>query len=104
MALIHLNFDSKYLSGSTDVNILLPDCARSQEHAAFYGSVKKYPVLWLLHGTFGDYSDWLRKTNVELYAGEKNLIVVMPSAPGFRLSDRRADAARLRLAAGERPA
>ena len=91
MALVHLNFNSKYLSGSTDVNILLPDCARSQEPSDFYGSGKKYPVLWLLHGTFGDYSDWLRKTNVELYASEKNLIVVMPSAhntdyanwPGF---------------------
>ena len=91
MALVHLNFSSKYLSGSTDVNILLPDCARGQEPSAFYGSGKKYPVLWLLHGTFGDYSDWLRKTNVELYASEKNLIVVMPSAhntdyanwPGF---------------------
>ena len=91
MALVHLNFDSKYLSGSTDVNIILPDCARSQDTRAFYGSGKKYPVLWLLHGTFGDYSDWLRKTNVELYASEKNLIVVMPSAqntdyanwPGF---------------------
>ncbi len=91
MALVHLNFNSKFLSGSTDVNIILPDCARSQNPAAFYGSGKKYPVLWLLHGTFGDYSDWLRKTNVELYAEEKNLIVVMPSAhntdyanwPGF---------------------
>ena len=91
MALVHLNFNSKYLSGSTDVNIILPDCARAQDPRAFYGSGKKYPVLWLLHGTFGDYSDWLRKTNVELYAEEKNLIVVMPSAqntdyanwPGF---------------------
>ena len=91
MALVHLNFNSKYLSGSTDVNIILPDCARTQDPAAFYGDGKKYPVLWLLHGTFGDYSDWLRKTNVELYAEEKNLIVVMPSAqntdyanwPGF---------------------
>ena len=91
MALVHLNFDSKYLSGSTDVNIILPDCARSQDTRAFYGSGKKYPVLWLLHGTFGDYSDWLRKTKVELYAAEKDLIVVMPSAqntdyanwPGF---------------------
>lgn len=91
MALVHLNFNSKCLSGSTDVNIILPDCARWQDPAAFYGSGKKYPVLWLLHGTFGDYSDWLRKTNVELYAEEKNLIVVMPSAhntdyanwPGF---------------------
>lgn len=91
MALVHLNFNSKYLSGSTDVNIILPDCARSDGPKEFYGSGKKYPVLWLLHGTFGDYSDWLRKTNVELYAEEKNLIVVMPSAqntdyanwPGF---------------------
>ena len=91
MALVHLNFNSKYLSGSTDVNIILPDCARPSEPRDFYTSGKKYPVLWLLHGTFGDYSDWLRKTNVELYASEKNLIVVMPSAqntdyanwPGF---------------------
>ena len=91
MALVHLNFNSKYLSGSTDVNILLPDCARGQDPCGFYGSGKRYPVLWLLHGTFGDYSDWLRKTNVELYASEKNLIVVMPTAqntdyanwPGF---------------------
>lgn len=91
MALVHLNFNSKCLAGSTDVNIILPDCARRQDPAAFYGSGKKYPVLWLLHGTFGDYSDWLRKTNVELYAEEKNLIVVMPSVhntdyanwPGF---------------------
>ena len=91
MALVHLNFNSKYLSGSTDVNIILPDCARTAEPQAFYGSGKQFPVLWLLHGTFGDYSDWLRKTNVELYAEEKNLIVVMPSAhntdyanwPGF---------------------
>ena len=80
MALVHLNFNSKYLSGATDVNVILPDCSRSQDPSAFYGSGKKYPVLWLLHGTFGDYSDWLRKTNVELYAEEKNLIVVMPSA------------------------
>jgi putative tributyrin esterase len=37
-------------------------------------------VLWLLHGTFGDHTDWLRKSNIELYACEKQLIVVMPSA------------------------
>ena len=91
MALLHLNFISQCLSGSTDVNIILPDCHRSETPAGFYGSGKKYPVLWLLHGTFNDYSDWLRRTNVEVYATEKNLIVVMPSAhnsdyanwPGF---------------------
>ena len=91
MTLVHLNFNSKYLSGNTDVNILLPERAGNQDPADFYGTGKKYPVLWLLHGTFGDYSDWLRKSNVERYAEGKDLIVVMPSAqnadyanwPGF---------------------
>ena len=54
MALVHLNLNSKYLSGNTDVNIILPDLPRGEEPKTFYGAKKKYPVLWLLHGTFGD--------------------------------------------------
>ena len=53
---------------------------RDKTPAEFYGSGKKYKVLWLLHGTFGDHTDWIRKSNIELYACEKDLIVVMPSA------------------------
>ena len=81
MALLHFNFESEYLNNNTDVNIIVPDKKRGVSPAEFYGSGKKYKVLWLLHGTFGDYTDWLRKSNIELYACEKNLIVVMPSAP-----------------------
>lgn len=80
MALLHLNFSSQYLAGSTDVNVILPDLARGQVPGDFYQSGRKYPVLWLLHGTYGDYSDWVRKSNIELYACEKEMIVVMPSA------------------------
>ena len=80
MALIHLNFNSKYLSGNTDVNLILPDLPRGDDPRSFYRAGRRYPVLWLLHGTFNDYTEWVRKTNVELYAAEKNLIVVMPSA------------------------
>lgn len=80
MALLHFNFESEYLNNNTDVNIIVPDKKRGVSPAEFYGSGKKYKVLWLLHGTFGDYTDWLRKSNIELYACEKNLIVVMPSA------------------------
>lgn len=79
MALVHLNFESKYLQGNTDVNVILPNRVWNATPKQFYGSGEKYQVLWLLHGTFGDYSDWIRKSNVELYAAEKNLIVVMPS-------------------------
>lgn len=91
MSLIHFNFESQYLGNNTDVNIILPDKPRDISPAEFYGSGKTYKVLWLLHGTFGDYTDWIRKSNIELYACEKNLAVVMPSClnsnyvnwPGF---------------------
>lgn len=79
MALIHLNFPSQYLGNNTDVNIILPDRRMEDSVTEFYNPVKKYKVLWLLHGTFGDYTDWVRKTNIEAYACERNLMVVMPS-------------------------
>ena len=80
MALLHLNFESQFLNNNTDVNIILPDKTRGVTPEQFYNAEKKYPVLWLLHGTFGDYSDWIRKSNIELYACERDVIVVMPSA------------------------
>ena len=80
MALVNLNFESVYLNGNTEVSIILPDKPRDQQPADWYANGRKYKVLWLLHGTFGDHTDWLRKSSIELYACEKDLIVVMPSA------------------------
>ncbi|MDD2956084.1 MAG: alpha/beta hydrolase-fold protein [Oscillospiraceae bacterium] len=80
MALLNLNFESEYLAGNTEVTVILPDKTGNKSPADFYGSGKKYPVLWLLHGTWGDHSDWLRRTRIELYAYERDVIVVMPSA------------------------
>jgi putative tributyrin esterase len=39
---------------------------------------EKYPVLYLLHGLFGDENDWLAKTKLTAYARALKLIVVMP--------------------------
>ena len=80
MALVELNFESQFLNGNTEVSIILPDKPRAITPAEFYGSGARYKVLWLLHGTFGDHTDWIRKSSIELYACEKDLIVVMPSA------------------------
>jgi S-formylglutathione hydrolase FrmB len=80
MSLVTMNFESQYLNGNTTISVILPDKPRNQRAEEFYESGRKYKVLWLLHGGFGDYSDWLRKSSIELYASEKNLIVVMPSA------------------------
>ena len=79
MALVHLNFQSQYLGNNTDVNIILPDKPMPAEPQSFYSSGEKYRTLYLLHGTFGDYTDWLRKSNIETYAAERRLIVVEDS-------------------------
>ncbi len=78
MSLLQWNFRSIYLRGNTDVSIILPESQGEPEQ--FYEKGKKYKVLWLLHGTFGDHTDWVRYTNIERYACEHNLAVVMPSA------------------------
>ena len=87
MALIHLNYKSKYLDGNTDVNVLLPDLPFGGVPADFYSSGVKYPVLWLLHGTSGDYSVWLRRSNIEEYAQKKKIMVVMPSVQNTNYAD-----------------
>ncbi len=80
MAYLEFDFQSEYLMGNTQVSIILPDKPWMTKAKEFYESGKKYKVLWLLHGTFGDHTDWIRKSNIELYACERDLIVVMPSA------------------------
>lgn len=80
MALLTLDFESGYLKGNTKIGIILPDRPQGVSPGEFYRSGKKYKVLWLLHGGGGDYSDWIRKSSIELYACERELAVVMPSA------------------------
>lgn len=40
----------------------------------------RFPVLYLLHGLYGDYLNWDTRTNLERYAQRYELIVVMPDA------------------------
>ncbi len=79
MAYMTLDFQSDCLMGNTTVSVILPDKPWNEKPEKYYSNGKKYKVLWLLHGTFGDHSDWIRKSNIELYASERDLIVVMPS-------------------------
>lgn len=87
MALVHLNYKSKYLGGNTDVNILMPDLPYGGTPVTFYSEGIKYPVLWLLHGTSGDYSVWIRRSNLEEYVDKKKIIVVMPSVQNTNYAD-----------------
>jgi len=79
MAVLTMDFESQFYGGRHMITAILPDLPRSEDPRAFYPENKKFKVLWLLHGTFGDCTDWLRRTNVEVYACEKKLAVIMPS-------------------------
>lgn len=79
MSLVTVNFESQYLHMNTKIGVILPNLPHGADPKTFYTTGEKYRVLWLLHGTYGDYSDWIRKSKIELYACRYNLIVVMPS-------------------------
>ena len=44
----------------------------------YFKSNKRYPVLYLLHGLFGRYDDWITRTNLAQYAAAYDLIIVTP--------------------------
>lgn len=99
MALVDLQFRSKYLSSEVHVKVILPDRSDTMRPVDFFSEGRRYKVLFLLHGTFGNDSDWIRKSLIELYATERNCIVVMPGClnteymnwngfgPGFFVED-----------------
>lgn len=40
----------------------------------------RFPVLYLLHGVYGDYLNWDTRTHLESYAQNLHLLIVMPDA------------------------
>lgn len=64
-------FQSRLLVARAPYNVILP--------ADYFSSrASRYPVLYLLHGLTGHYSDWLTRTNVGDYAVRHRIIIVMP--------------------------
>ena len=66
-----VRFHSKLLNTTVPYNVILPT---SYDNAR----TTRYPVLYLLHGLTGHYSDWLTRTNIADYAAEYRIIIVMP--------------------------
>lgn len=79
MALFTLEFFSKSLMVTTQVSVLMPSVGMQDDPKAFYTSGRKYKVLWLLHGSNSNHTDWIRYTNIVRYAENRDLIVVMPN-------------------------
>ena len=72
---------SHILKASVKYNVYLPD--------GYDESVKTYPVVYLLHGLGGNYTDWAKKASAKAIADELigtgeavEMIIVMPNAGG----------------------
>ena len=66
-----VQFQSKLINATLPYNVILPtdyDTSRTT----------RYPVLYLLHGLTGHYSDWVTRTNIANYASKYRMIVVTP--------------------------
>lgn len=78
MALIQMNMLSRSLMRTVPVNVILP-----VDKMVFPGMSEReeqpYKTLYLLHGIFGNYTDWVCGTRIQRFAEENDLVVIMPS-------------------------
>ena len=80
MALLQVNYLSKSLYRIVPLNVILPvDRFDANTNRYLNGKGCKYKTLYLLHGLLGNYTDWVSRTRIQMWAEEKNLAVVMPS-------------------------
>jgi putative tributyrin esterase len=83
MALIKMNFLSKYLGMQTNITVCIPSFSFRDvinKKPDFYQPGMKFQTLYLLHGGSGDDSDYVNFTNIVRYADDNRIAVVMPSA------------------------
>ena len=77
MAFLEFTYKSKALKMNITVNVLLPEKGNNSPDAgAPEGTFK---TLYLLHGVGANHADWVRKTNIERYAANHSIAVVMPA-------------------------
>jgi len=83
LGVVKFNFLSKELGMQTNVTLILPSFGYSDmlnKRKEVYIPGMKYQTLYLLHGGFGDDSDYINFSNIVRYAEDNKLAVVMPSA------------------------
>lgn len=86
MSMAEFTVRSKHLMTETVIHVALPELPMDPaqmdlgDPKEFYESGRRYRVLWLLHGGTDNSSSWVRKSLIERYAAERDLMVVMPCA------------------------
>ena len=91
MAVLRINFLSRYLGRQVDFNAIVPSWtlkrASEEKYEDIYDTSLRYKVLILLHGFSGDCNDYLNFTSITRYAEDKKIAVIMPSGFNGGYSD-----------------
>jgi len=78
MALLKIDYFSKCLMRTITINAIVP-----VDKIMFSGMPKRekkpFKTLYLLHGIFGNYTDWVAGTRIKAWAQDRDLVVIMPS-------------------------
>jgi putative tributyrin esterase len=77
-ALFDINFFSKTLNMNTSMKVIMPQGKKSIGVSTI-SEFNKYKIMYLLHGMTDDHTVWSRRSNIERYVSDKNMIVVMPN-------------------------
>ena len=82
MSSCSFNFFARTLNFRTEVKVVLPEYPLQRDVEAprkkAYRTDVRFPVVYLLHGFTGDYSDWFQMVPIERYAQEYGFAIVMP--------------------------
>src|SRR6185503_14920080 len=68
-----IQFESKLVGKTLPYNVLLPANYNQPD-----SKTKRYPVIYLLHGLTGHYTNWIEKTKLVDYTAPYEFIIIMP--------------------------
>ncbi len=103
MALFQVDFFSQVLQIATSMNVIIPEPSAGMIGQKTIAGADQ-PVLYLLHGLSDDHTIWIRRTNVDRYAGARGLAVVMPAVGRSYYTDMVAGSDYWRFVSDELPA
>lgn len=90
MAYGTVTFFSDALGQDLTVDYILPDTRRRKRRWVDNGKTwgtEKLKTIWVLHGNGDAHNAWIRKSNIELYARQFDVAVIMPSCGRESYSD-----------------
>ena len=79
MAIITVEYLSQALKRNVTYKVVLPNDNLLYTKEDYAKNPEKFKTLYLLNGYYGNCSDWLYYSRIEVYDRENNLCVVMPS-------------------------